>query len=51
MNTNPITPATLSASVISVPPLARKADGSFNRDENRKQIRHLEAGGVSTLLY
>ncbi len=51
MYTNPITPSTLSASVISVPPLARKADGSFNHDENRKQIRHLEAGGVSTLLY
>lgn len=51
MNTKPITSATLAASVISVPPLARNADGSFNRDENRKIIRHLEAGGVTTLLY
>lgn len=51
MNTKPITPATLAASVISVPPLARNADGTFNREENRKLIRHLEAGGVSTLLY
>ncbi len=51
MNTKPITPATLAASVISVPPLARNADGSFNREENRKLIRHLEGGGVSTLLY
>lgn len=51
MNTKPITSATLAASVISVPPLARNADGSFNREENRKLIRHLEGGGVSTLLY
>ncbi len=51
MNTKPITPATLAASVISVPPLARNADGSFNREENRKLIRHLEGGGVTTLLY
>jgi dihydrodipicolinate synthase/N-acetylneuraminate lyase len=51
MKPQPITPATLSQSVIAVPPLARNADGSFNRGENRKLIRHLEAGGVSTLLY
>lgn len=51
MNTQPITSATLASSVISVPPLARNTDGSFNRDENRKIIRHLEAGGVKTLLY
>lgn len=51
MNTKPITSAVLSGSVISVPPLARNADGSFNREENRNLIRHLEAGGVSTLLY
>ena len=51
MNTNPITPETLAASVISVPPLARDSDLSFNIAENEKQIRHLEAGGVTTLLY
>ncbi len=51
MNTNPITPETLAASVISVPPLARNSDLSLNAAENEKQIRHLEAGGVTTLLY
>ncbi len=51
MNTKPIASATLAASVISVPPLARNTDGSLNRDENRKFIHHLEAGGVTTLLY
>lgn len=51
MNTAEITPKTLAASVIAVPPLARHADESLNADENRKLVRHLEAGGVSTLLY
>ena len=51
MNQSPITPETLAGSVISVPPLARNADLSLSRDENEKLIRHLEGGGVSTLLY
>ena len=51
MNTDPISPETLSASVIAVPPLARHPDLTLNRAENKKQIRHLEAGGVTTLLY
>jgi dihydrodipicolinate synthase/N-acetylneuraminate lyase len=51
MNTNPITSETLSSSVIAVPPLARNEDLSLNRDENQKLIRHLESGGVTTLLY
>ncbi len=51
MNTAPITAATLSASVVAVPPLARHADLTFSRAENLKIIRHIEAGGVSTFLY
>lgn len=51
MNTSEITPEVLSGSIMSVPPLARTADGSFNRDANQKIMRHLEAGGVTTLLY
>ncbi|MBP89972.1 MAG: dihydrodipicolinate synthase family protein [Planctomycetaceae bacterium] len=51
MNTALITPETLASSVISVPPLARNADSSLSRDENEKIIRHLEGGGVTTLLY
>lgn len=51
MNTAPITPAILASSVISVPPLARNADYSLSREENLKIIRHLEGGGVTTLLY
>jgi 4-hydroxy-tetrahydrodipicolinate synthase len=51
MNTHPVTPETLSSSVIAVPPLARNADLSLNRGENERLIRHLEGGGVRTLLY
>lgn len=51
MQTTSITQQDLARSVISVPPLARHADLSLNEDENRKIVQHLEAGGVSTLLY
>jgi dihydrodipicolinate synthase/N-acetylneuraminate lyase len=51
MKTTPVTPADLARSVLSVPPLARNADLSLNAAANRAQIRHLEAGGVVTLLY
>jgi dihydrodipicolinate synthase/N-acetylneuraminate lyase len=51
MQTTPVTTAQLKASVIAVPPLARDADFQINRQENGRLIRHLEAGGVSTLLY
>jgi dihydrodipicolinate synthase/N-acetylneuraminate lyase len=46
-----LTPETLTASVLAVPPLARKADYSLNDAENTKLIRHIESGGVRTLLY
>lgn len=47
-----LTPQTLTASVLAVPPLARNAeDFSLNEVENTKLIRHIEAGGVRTLLY
>ena len=51
MDTRPITPATLAGSVIAVPPLARKASLALDHAENRRLIRHLESGGVRTLLY
>lgn len=51
MLTTPITTETLSRSVISVPPLARNADLTINHEENARLIRHLEGGGVRTLLY
>ena len=41
----------LSSSVIAVPPLCRNNDYSINLEENRRLIKHLEGGGVQTLLY
>src|SRR4051794_20040684 len=51
MDTRAITKARLAESVISVPPLARDAEGKVSRAENQKIVRHIEAGGVNTLLY
>ena len=51
MKTTPVTPADLTASVLSVPPLARRADLSLAPEANAKLIRHLEEGGVRTLMY
>jgi len=51
MNTNAITPGMLASSVIAVPPMARDADLNICADGNAKIIRHLEDGGIRTLLY
>jgi dihydrodipicolinate synthase/N-acetylneuraminate lyase len=51
MQTTPYTPDDIAASVLAVPPLARNADLILNREENAKLVRHIEAGGVTTLLY
>lgn len=51
MKTQAVTFADLSASVLAVPPLCRNADLTLNRAANTALIRHIEAGGISTLLY
>jgi dihydrodipicolinate synthase/N-acetylneuraminate lyase len=51
MQTSPVTPGQLNSSVVAVPPLARDTDFKINREENANIIRHIEAGGISTLLY
>ncbi|NNE93958.1 MAG: dihydrodipicolinate synthase family protein [Verrucomicrobiales bacterium] len=51
MQTEPITRENLAQTVIAVPPLARDANLNFCPEENEKIIRHIEQGGVSTLLY
>lgn len=51
MQTRPITPEDLAGSVIAVPPMARDENLRFHRGENEKIVSHIEAGGVSTLLY
>ena len=51
MNISPLQLDEFAASVLAVPPLARHADLSLDVDQNRKLIRHIEAGGHRTLLY
>jgi dihydrodipicolinate synthase/N-acetylneuraminate lyase len=51
MKTSPVTPRDLQLSVIAVPPLARHADLALNRAANQALIRHLEGGGVRSLMY
>ena len=51
MNESPILDSEFVASVMAVPPLARRADYTLDVAENRALIRHIEAGGVRPLLY
>ena len=51
MKTAPFDPAQLRESVFAVPPLARDSSLEIDGEENDKIIRHLEAGGVRSLLY
>ena len=51
MKTSAVGPVDLARSVLAVPPLARNPDLTLNAGANAALIRHLEAGGVSTLLY
>ncbi|QDS88396.1 5-dehydro-4-deoxyglucarate dehydratase [Rosistilla ulvae] len=51
MQTTPVTYENLRDSIIAVPPLCRDADYRICKTENQKVVRHIEAGGVSSLLY
>jgi dihydrodipicolinate synthase/N-acetylneuraminate lyase len=51
MNISPITWHEFADSVLAVPPLARKADMSLDVEQNRALVRHIENGGLRTLLY
>jgi 4-hydroxy-tetrahydrodipicolinate synthase len=51
MKTAPITSADLAASVLAVPPLARRADYAIDREQNGRLLDHLRDGGVRTFMY
>ncbi|APA88286.1 dihydrodipicolinate synthase family protein [Paraburkholderia sprentiae WSM5005] len=51
MNESPLRDGEFAASVMAVPPLARRADYTLDPAQNLALIRHIEAGGVRTLLY
>jgi dihydrodipicolinate synthase/N-acetylneuraminate lyase len=51
MNVTPIAESEFASTVMAVPPLARRSDLTLDVEENRRLIRHMEAGGIRTLLY
>lgn len=51
MKTTPVTPADIARSVWAVPPLSLDAARKIRGDENAKLTAHIEAGGVSTVLW
>lgn len=51
MKTSAVQPADIARSVFAVPPVAMTAEGTVNMAANAALIRHIEAGGVSSLLY
>jgi 4-hydroxy-tetrahydrodipicolinate synthase len=51
MKTTPVSPADLAASVLSVPPLARRADLTIDPVQNTRLLDHLRSGGVRTFMY
>lgn len=51
MKTSPLHLHELAESVLAVPPLARQEDLSIAEAPNRCLIKHIEAGGIRTLLY
>lgn len=51
MQTTVFRPEQFRRSVLAVPPLARDASEKICRTENARMVQHIEAGGVSMLLY
>ncbi|MEM6363148.1 MAG: dihydrodipicolinate synthase family protein [Planctomycetota bacterium] len=51
MKTGSFDPCELSESVIAVPPLCRNDAGKIEYGQNARLIKHLESGGVRSLLY
>jgi dihydrodipicolinate synthase/N-acetylneuraminate lyase len=51
MKTSRVQPEDLSRSVLAVPPLPLRSDLTPNEIETRRLVRHIEAGGVTTILW
>ena len=51
MQTTVFRPEQFRSSVLAGPPLARDASEKICRTENARMVQHIEAGGVSMLLY
>lgn len=51
MKTSAVTKSDIQMSVLSVPPLARRADLTIDREQNAKLLAYLRSGGVRTFMY
>ena len=51
MKTRAVTKSDIQMSVLSVPPLARRADLTIDREQNAKLLAYLRSGGVRTFMY
>jgi dihydrodipicolinate synthase/N-acetylneuraminate lyase len=51
MKTSRVKPEDLSRSVLAVPPLPLRTDLTINEIETRRLVRHIESGGVTTILW
>jgi 4-hydroxy-tetrahydrodipicolinate synthase len=51
MKTTPVSSTDIAASVLSVPPLARRADLAIDPLQNGRLLDHLRSGGVRTFMY
>jgi len=51
MKTTPVTTNDLTKSVLSVPPLARRADYTIDPAQNERLLNHMRAGGVHTFIF
>lgn len=51
MKTSAVAASDIGRAVWAVPPVCRKPDGALADSENRKLVAHIEAGGVSTILW
>ncbi len=51
MKTTPFSSSDLTKSILSLPPVARHADGSLNAQESKKIVDWLGSAGVSTFVY
>lgn len=51
MKTTPLQIEEFGNAPLAVPPLARRADLQLDAEQNRRLVRHMEAGGHRTLLY
>ena len=51
MNTEPISPTQPASALWAVPPLPRDESGAISADRLQSLVRHIEDGGISTLLF